>query len=349
MSQKQLAIHAGSHKTGSSAIQRYLYEHRDELEQQGVHYLHRGNANSSLWMLRAFKRDLAQLPAFSHLGLDEEGVLRLRTRARKRLARLAGASEAPLAVLSAEAIGAFAHEELQELYDVTSAHYPRIVIHQYFRPMKARMESAYQERLKHGFATLDQKFHLGYNRRVELLDGVFGRDNVNIYKYDGAVFPDGDVVKHFLGALDIAPPGGIATRAFNTGLSLPAVRLLYVYRKFNPDLMPGDRQIVKALARLQGDDFRFHSSLFDALLATGPNAVTLFERRAGFSITEDIQADDNIGIATEQALTDISPESLLWLQQQVNKNGQGEAALPTCSDLEAIAALVGRLAGDQPG
>jgi hypothetical protein len=252
-------------------------------------------------------------------------------------------------VLSAEAIGAFAHEELQDLYDVTASLYPRVVIHQYFRPMKARMESAYQERLKHGFATLEQKFHLGYKRRIELLDDVFGRDNVNVYKYDGATFPDGDVVKHFLGVLNIDPPERIVTRAFNAGLSLPAVRLLYVYRKFNPDLMPGDRQIVKALGRLQGDDFRFHSSLFDALLATGPNAVTLFERRAGFPITEDTRADDAIGIATEEALMDVSPESLEWLQQQVNKGQQGEAALPACSDPEAIAALVGRLAGEQPG
>ncbi len=345
MRQKQLVIHAGSHKTGSSAIQRYLFEHREELAGKGVNYLHRGNANSSLWMLRAFKRDLAQLPAFSHLELDEAGIAQLRTRALRRLGKLAQASDAPLSVLSAESIGSFTLEELQDLCEVTCALYPRVIIHQYFRPMKARMESAYQERLKHGFAALDRKFHFGYNRRIELLDDVFGRDNVQIHKYDSAAFPDGDVVKHFLAVLDIEPSGEIPTKEDNAGLSLPAARLLYVYRKFNPNLMPGDRLIVKALAQMPGEPFRFHSSLFETLLATGPNAVTLFERRVGFSITEDISVDDDIGITSEQDMSDVSQHSLAWLQEKaIDRGVTGRRPAPAGTDLEAIAAMVGCLA-----
>lgn len=341
MAREQLVIHAGTHKTGSSAIQRYLYEHRAALSGQGVNYLHRGKANSSLWMLRAFKRDLDGLPAFKHLDLDEAGIATLRKRAQRRLAKEAEASDAALSVLSAESIALFSLEELQALFDVTSSLYGTVSIHQYFRPMKARMESAYQERLKHGFSAMDKKFHLAYNRQIEMLDSVFGRENVGIHKYDGAVFPGGDVVKHFLQLLNIDPPVLPDSTTANAGLSLPAARLLYVYRLFNPKLLPGDRDIVKVLRTLPGADFRFHSSLYESLLATGPKMVTLFERRAGFSISEDTTADDDTGIQSEQAMIEVTEDDLRWLQQRV-VDSAGEA-LPATADLESIAALVARL------
>ena len=341
----RLVIHSGGHKTGSSAIQRYLFQQREQLGD--AIYLHRDTANSSLWMLHAFKRDLAELPAFRHLQLTETDVCELRERARERLHSLAMQCQASLAVLSAEAIASFSLGELNEMKCFLAPLFSRVEIHQYFRPMKSRMESAYQERLKHRFASLEKKFHLGYNRRIELLDEIFGRENVNIHKYDATEFPGGDVVAHFLSALDLPVEQSALSQSYNEGLSLPAVQLLYVYRKFNPSLTPADRAIVKQLSHMPGDPFRFHSALYHELLANGPNAVFLFEQRVGFSITENLTADDAIGIRSEQDLAEIPQQSLRWLSDTLSRPGGTTVVPPADADLSAVAALVASL--HEPG
>ena len=58
---KVLHLHAGFHKTGTTAIQEYLFN--ADLDPEYT-YFHTGIANSSLIMLQAFKQDLFDDPQF---------------------------------------------------------------------------------------------------------------------------------------------------------------------------------------------------------------------------------------------------------------------------------------------
>ena len=339
MSDRKIVIHSGSHKTGTSAIQNYLYDHRTKGE---FDYLSRNNANSSLWMLQAFKRDLASLPAFRHQQLEAGRLAEIRERALGHLDERIRAGTLPVAILSAEAISTFALGELKDLYDFLAPHYNEVVIHQYFRPLKSRMESAFQEKLKHRYASLEERVQLGYRGNVELLDRVFGRDNVFVHRYAQADFPEGDVVQHFLAATGIEFHPYSASHA-NTSLSLGAVQLLYIYRKVNPSLQAGDRVLVQRLGELAGQPFRLHSKLYSSLLGISKEAIAEFEARAGFSVSENITVDDDLGIVSEEDLLSVDQETLDWLEQRVP--GLAGSGNPSSGDLASIAAAVGKLIG----
>ena len=338
MLRKRIVIHAGSHKTGSSAIQRYLFERQHEIE--GLAYLCRAERpNSSLWMLQAFKQDVAELPAFRHRQLTAEEVEVKRQRARAQLTKLASAVTAPLTILSAESIGTFNSEELQSLRDVLAPHFDDISLHQYFRPLKARMESAFQEKLKHTAASLMQTYRLAYCRTIELQDAVFGAEQVISYKYDEALFPQGDVVLDFLAQLGVTAPQAQAARPVNVSLSLHAIQLLYVYRRYYTTPCAQDKAVVRRLKALPGPPLRFHSELYRQLVVIRPGEVERFEQRAGFSVEQDVTADDELGIRDPQDLLTIPAASRAWLQQQVG------GAPVAATDYRAIADAVAALAG----
>jgi hypothetical protein len=289
-------------------------------------------------MLQAFKRDFAELPAFRGRQLDRVAAAGMRQRARDFLAQQSSQCTAPLSILSAEAIGTFDVEELRDLRSFVGPFFRRVTLFQYFRPLKSRMESAFQEKLKHGATTLEQKFPLAYCQTIALQDSVFGKDNVHVHKYDSLLFPQGDVVLHFLEQIGLDSPNNVAGAAVNAGLSLPATQLLYVYRLFFPILLEGDRQRVDKLFRLSGEPLRFHSALYQELVVLSAHEVASFERRAGFSVAEQLDADDATGIRSEEDLLAIPERSIAWLYSQL-----GLTRVAAKPDLKAIASLVSQL------
>ena len=194
--------------------------------------------------------------------------------------------------------------------------------------MKSRMESAFQERLKHRRTTLVEKFPLGYLAGVQKLDRVFAQENVHIHNYCRDNFPGGDVVRHFLEAIgeNYLPTENIDD---NRSLSLPAIQLLYHYRQEFPAQEACDQEIVEMLSTLSGRPLKFHSRLYKELLVAGENAISNFEERAGFSINEDVESHDDMGIRSEEDLLDVPESSLQWLHDnaqkpQLNSYGSGK-------------------------
>lgn len=339
MTKPALCLHVGQHKTGSSAIQNYLFEHRDAL--QDVQYLCKDRANASLWMLQAFKQDLGALPTYRHKALSVERLSTARSRARKRLEDALSGITAPRAVLSAESISLFTPEETQDLHAFLSPHFSSITVFQYVRPMKSRLESAFQEKLKHRYVALEDPFKLNYFRRARILAQAFGRDNLRIFKFDSRLFPRGDVVCHFLTQLGLPLPEHSSETDANLGLSLPAVQLLYAYRRVHRDRRDRDGVIVERLAGLQGPPFRIHSELYRNIIARTPRQRSNFEALAGFSLDEKIDVDDAIAVRGEADLLDIPQMAVDWLAAEL----QGPGADMGTLESDGIAACVAALAG----
>lgn len=315
MHRKQLILHAGQHKTGSSAIQNYLYQHLDD---PAFHYLCSDRANSSLWMLVAFKHDTEDIPSLAHLRGNPELRQEAQARAREELRDAIDASDAPNHVLSAESFAHFDEDELLDLLEFAKPHFDRVSIHQYFRPTKSRMESAFQEKLKDRFSPITEKYVLDYRRNVQLLDSVFGKENVHIHKYDTTRFPSGNVIAHFLQQLGVVP-GSAETAMPNQSLSLEAVKLLYIYRMQFTKPDPDDRARIARLSELEGPPLRFHSRLYWELLVPRPDSVEWFEQRAGFSITEAVTANDRQAIRNERDLLKVSRKAREWLDPELGR------------------------------
>ncbi len=330
VAKRRLIVHPGTHKTGTSSIQNYLFTQR---QRGDFGYLQRGRANSSLWMEQAF----ATLPD------NAEGkALANRREARKDLAAALGNSRHAVDILSAESISSFTIAETRDFHQFVRPYYDEIEVHIYFRPMKSKMESAFQQRLQGGFSSIYTPFTFAYFNRVTLLDTVFGCANVHVHRYSSGDFPAGDVTAHFMRAVG-GEWAGNARRKSNRSLSLEAIRLLYVYRMHFPRRSPEDRQLISRLGELPGSRLRFHSSLYERLLGNGGNNVEAFEQRAGFSIREDITRHDDCGLRCEEDLTSMDAGLLDWLREAAGPR-YGTSAEPASDDLAAIAHWVRRLA-----
>jgi hypothetical protein len=195
-------------------------------------------------------------------------------------------------------------------------HYDNILVYIYLRPIKSRIESAFQEALKTRFRGLDQKFLVVFESLIGKFDKVFGRDNVIVSKYSKDEFPGGDVVGHFLAQIgldtfNVEPQGSV-----NSSLSLPAIQLLYIYRLYFPNRDRRDLERVRKLQQLSDDPFRFHSQLYGELVDLRDGDFDWLQNRVGFVLTEVIDADDAIGVREEADLTRVSDTALDWLKSQ---------------------------------
>lgn len=287
-------------------------------------------------MQQAFSKNLGVDSIYKHQNLSSTQVDKLRRRSRRQLERQLSVLNARDAILSAEAMSAMTEIELEDVHRFFSEYFDEISVHIFYRPMKSRMESAFQERLKHRRTSLTEKFPLGYLAGVQKLDRVFGQENVHVHKYCRDHFPNGDIVQYFLEAIgeQYLPTDNIDD---NRSLSLPATQLLYHYRQEFPAQEACDQQIVEKLSTLIGQPLRFHSSLYKELLVTGENAISNFEKRAGFSINEDLESHDEMGIKNEADLLNVPGSSLQWLHDHARESHLNS---PGSKSNESIAALV---------
>lgn len=307
-----LHLHAGFNKTGSTAIQDYAFTH--ELGPQHT-YFHAGMPNSSLLMTLAFDSRLTRSPGYHSRPLSPGGVQRLRHRARDRIKKIVMQIGTEHTILSAEDIGQLKPEDVADVYDLFSRFYKTIRVYIYIRPVKSRIESAFQECLKTRFRSLEETFPISFKKSVGTFDHIFGPDQVKLFKFSRDDFAGGSVVRHFLHEVGLPVPAEVPADA-NTSLSLPAVKLLYCYRKFFPGLQRGDGRRLRKLQTLEGDRFHFHSDLYRELLVSQEGDREWLEARAGFSIAEHVTTHDRIAIRTEDELTRILPPEQAFLDRQ---------------------------------
>ena len=309
---KTLHVHAGFHKTGTSAIQNYLF-HNDLGSSHS--YLHVGGENSSLVMLEAFKRDYITGPAYNGPRLSSREARMSQERAKDKLIAGIQKSDSENIILSAESIGTYSLQEHEMVREFFSDYFSDIKLYLYARPHKSRIESAFQEILKVAYRGLDEQFVMIFKRLIGDIDRVYGADKVNVKKYCSDSFVDGDVVTDFLNQLGLSRENHRVTRR-NTSLSMPAVQLLYIYRMYFPRGKWRDKLLVDRLLTLEGERFRMHSELFNRLLVTREDDLEWLRARAGFSLEEDITQHDAFGIKNERSLTEISDQTRNWLMEQ---------------------------------
>lgn len=206
----RLILHAGTHKTGTSTIQRVLYDHRDELRSQGVLY-----PDSAAWFGGSYRghHPLAHAVAFRKpeaLATAREFLHGLAEQARPDETVLLSAEPVYRHVLHSEE-GDWWHRHdayLKELVrELTSAGFdPEAVL--VFRRRDQFVESVYHERVSRGFGRPFEYFldHadrlLDYERQLRLFHAAFPR--VSSLRYEDLA--GRELVSSFLRVLGIRPP-----------------------------------------------------------------------------------------------------------------------------------------------
>jgi hypothetical protein len=246
-----------------------------------------------------------------------QGVLRARFE--NGLRRIA---PAPRAIFSAETISDLDTAGLEKLIAALSARGARLTFTGYLRDPVTYLRSAFQEQLKNGYG---KGFPFGpkgvprrnYHLIVDRLDALAGPDRVQVFPFDRALFPQGDVVRHFLDQAGIDPEG-VTIQRVNESLSMTAVKALYAYRRLRA---PRDTDIgsdttrdafVARLARLGGPAFLLSPAIDARIAARNAHILDWSEKRLGTRLALPVRHDDD-GIHDEAGMLRFDPEDLARL------------------------------------
>lgn len=203
-------------------------------------------------------------------------------------------------ILSAESGWYMKPPELQRLREYMENRGYSVKVVVYLRPWKSWLESHFQQGVKIGNDRVielpPRSFFklLVYRDRLQILEAVFGTDQVDAHNYHPKIFPNGCIVQDFCQGLGINLDP-VQIRLTNESLSLSAIKLLYTYRKLGPGFGRGKWAVLSnnllayiALVQLPGAPVRFHSSLVEPLLKELTLQRPWLEQRLGCRFDADI-------------------------------------------------------------
>lgn len=264
-------IHIGMHKTGSSSIQEVFSQAKIE----GVEYLDLGSPNHSGFMATMLM-DRPEL-YHSHVrdGKSKEEVVVLKNECESKFLKSLSNTKARKVIISAEYLSSAinAESELLKLKLMLAEFCSNIHVIGYVRPPVAFMQSAFQQKLKGGFSFLFDltSVYPYYKKRFQPVISVFGRDNVELIKYERSSLRDGDVVSDFASRIGVSiSTSGVVN--VNESISAEAISLLYFhrnlvskgqgYRGYHND----NNRLVEVLSEIGTTKLEFSNDLLESVI-----------------------------------------------------------------------------------
>ncbi len=317
-------IHVGMHKTGTTSIQhslegfdneRFIYADLDSV------------CNHSLAVFSVFARHPERHHLHKAAGRKGAEIREYNNAIRQDLKQCIAQTEGRTLVISGEDISVLSRSELVEMYDYFHEHFETITIVAYIRPPAAFMTSAFQQRIKGGNIGFNlERTYRNYRQNFEKFDDVFGRNNVQLWKFDPGTFPGNCVVRDFCARLGISIPLERIVR-FNESFSRQVVGLLYTYKKFGKefraDLMrgPESQHLAQRLSGVGTTKFRFSPSTVRPILNANRADIEWMESRLGKTLTEDLGSSQPGDVTDERDLIHTSKETAHQLRMLVGDRG----------------------------
>ena len=239
---RQLILHVGMHKTGTTSIQKSL----DGLSRDGVRYVRLGNPNHTGPIGVAFGSE-GQRANRQRAGREPERVAEVKQRTLQRLHAELAHKEFHTFVISGEGIVFLSRPALRKLRTLALKYVDRIQVFAYVRDPVGFTASAFQQRTKgsDGSYRLEQA---NYRAKFEPLIDTFGRENVSVKEFSRASLLNGSVVADFCSLWNIPFDSRREVRA-NESLSEPALKLLHLFNRSGVKSV-GTRQLNKAKAAM---------------------------------------------------------------------------------------------------
>jgi len=306
-------IHVGMHKTGTSSIQQSLNGFEDQ------HFIYaniNGHPNHSRFLISLFAANPDEHFALRNARKRQEVSGRIRKadlfEALRFSIKEAGCRTY---ILSGEGIALLSQEELIALRNYLLASFTEVTIVAAVRPPAGYMASAFQEPVKQGaLDSLDfSRRYRSYSATFRKFDDVFGRANVELWKFDPKSFPGGCAVQDFLERLCIDFPFERIVRV-NESLSREALGLLFTYRKLGNNMGsmsmsgPQSLRLVQQVAAIGNTKFRFSPDVIRPLLEENRADIQWMEERLGQSLHEELGAYRPGDVRDEADLLQPDPE-----------------------------------------
>lgn len=299
---RQIVIHAGLSKTGSTSIQANCRRYRELLKQYGVDYpvfefAGRAFDNHSTALVAAVSR----APGKYALGLrrqfgDDAG--KVPTVCRSQLGELLSNPRHDTLLLSSERIAGLDDDDMQALRARLEPHTQKLRLIAYIRNPQSVLESIMQERVKAGAIVEPQDIVGRVRRRYEGLQRCFA-DVLEPINYHEAVECPGGIVGSFLSLLGV-PGQDIQSMSFdnlNERISMEAFLLMDAVNRRYPRQRQQEHGVVRShddlgpLQALPGQAFQIPDFVgSDAHRATLEEARWL-EARLGFHFGVDARAE----------------------------------------------------------
>ncbi|MFM9268981.1 hypothetical protein ACJ7V3_01790 [Halomonas elongata] len=208
----KLYIHAGNHKTGTSSIQRFLYENKDYLHSSGLDAYLRGHPH-----LKGDKSRGNLFWWFDQRNIGIKGA-KLKDGFFEDIKEFGFGQDV---IASSECFSwIFDPEEIYKIKEQLGRAFSEIKIIFYIRRQDLHAISHFQQSTKtpvdrrffvggpRSLPFLDSKLriYLDYNYRIGAWGDVFGDENIILKVYDKNNFLDGSLIKDFMSIFDIFVP-----------------------------------------------------------------------------------------------------------------------------------------------
>ncbi len=303
-------IHAGMHKTGSSSIQQTLYD----TEIAGLYYPKWPTGNHSGLVVLMFEDAPEEHHGFKAQGITPDELADRRARWQTRLTKALESGEHDRVILSAERLVASPPAALQRLKAFFEPYCDSFRVMAYVRPPVGYMTSAFQQRLKGDLDRIQLQWP-AYRRSFEKLDQIFGRENVFLKPFYLRDMVGGDVVLDFAHetGLDLVPD---QVARVNEGLSLEAVALLFMQRRFGKGFVRGfpgapraNQAFIDALARIGTGKLELAPALTDPVIEANRADLDWIEDRLGAPLRDSAPKGAH-PIASQQDLVAVALDHL---------------------------------------
>ncbi|MCC2632549.1 MAG: hypothetical protein K0S48_435 [Ramlibacter sp.] len=221
---RQLILHVGMHKTGTTSIQRSL----DGLSRDRVKYVALGSSNHSGPMSVAFG-DREAKGRRARPERSPEDTEALKQRIRGQLEAELAQKEFDKFVISGEGMVFLTPKSLRELHAILARHVDEIKVFAYVRDPVGFSSSALQQRIKGGFAGYELT-RANYRAKFVPFIEIFGRENFSVKEFSRPALRDGSVVSDFCHHWGIPFDPKSEVRS-NESLAEPTMKLMHLFNR----------------------------------------------------------------------------------------------------------------------